>query len=91
MPCPILNEYLFTFDDNGTISQHREINNTMARATKKAANWIADCYLNNPDGSLACRVILGEMGPAIDTYEHGSLPGWVTENNHPLDVPTFDE
>ena len=92
MPCPILNEYLFTFDANGTISQHREINNTMARATKKAATWIADCYLNSPNGSLSCRVTLGETTPTIDTYSHDSLPGWMTETvNHSLDVPALDE
>ena len=81
MPCPTLNEYLFTFRHGGSVENHRELNNTLARATKKAAIWIADCFANNPDGSLACHVTIGEPVVNVpDIYEHDSLPGWFVDD-----------
>jgi hypothetical protein len=88
MPCPVLNEYNFTFRHGGLIENHREINNTLSRATKKAVAWIAECFANAPDGSLACRVTIGEPVPAVDVYIHAELPEWMTED---MNVPTMDE
>ena len=93
MPCSTLNEYLFTFRHGGLVDNHREINNTLARATKKAAIWIADCFANNPDGLLACRITISEpVAQSIDVYGHAELPGWMMDDvAHSLTVPTMDE
>jgi hypothetical protein len=65
MPELALNIYDFTMRlPDGRTEHHREINNTLARATRKAAGWMTGIWMDNPESTVTCRISLGE-GPTI--------------------------
>jgi len=63
MPELALNIYDFTMRlPDGRTDHHREINNTQARATRKAAGWMTGIWLDNPEATVTCRTTFGAGG-----------------------------
>lgn len=66
----LLNTYDFTMRlPDGRTERHREVNNTQARATRKAAGWMVGIWQDNPEAVLTCLVTIG-----TDTIHRITLP-----------------